>query len=64
MAKKVGQGQGPFVVKFKEPGESEKHSVFVHVNGEPYKINNIKSIRICPSTSFPESKIKVLYRSK
>lgn len=42
MAKKVGQGKGPFVVKFKEPTKSEKHSVFVHVNGEPYKINNIK----------------------
>jgi hypothetical protein len=62
MAKKVGQGSGPFLINFKKPQKGAKHSVYIHINGEPYKIKNIKSIRIAPSPQFPGGKVRVLFR--
>lgn len=43
-AKKVGQGKGPFMMNIKQ-GEAGKDEItYIHINGEPYKINNLKSI--------------------
>lgn len=33
MAKKVGQGNGPFEIKFKEPKPGKPFSIYIHING-------------------------------
>lgn len=62
MAKKVEQGNGPFIIRFREPKLGQNLMTYIHVNGEPYKLANAKEIRVSQSPKFPDGKIKVLYR--
>ena len=58
MAQRVAQGKGPFKINIKKP--DPKDSNYIHINGEPYKVDGLREIVIEPSASFPNGKIKVL----
>ena len=60
MAKRVSQAKGPFKIAFKKP--NPKESNYIHINGEPYKIEGLRSIVVEPSVKFPNGKIRILTR--
>ena len=63
-AQRVGQGNGPFIMKFRniENNEQPLHTYF-QIDGEFYQVFAPKVVKINLSSAFPKGKIKVLLDS-
>ena len=61
-AERIVQGEGPFLIKFREYPEHPEHKTFMQIDGEFIKMVQPKQILLRKSTLFPSSKIRVLVR--
>ena len=63
-AERVGQGSGPFILKFKNV-EKDQNPVFTYfqIDGEFYQVVAPKYVKINLSKALPRGKIKVLLDS-
>ncbi|KAL4493099.1 hypothetical protein ABPG72_003184 [Tetrahymena utriculariae] len=63
-AKRVCQGSGPFVLKFKQEDENKAPiRTYFQIDGEFYQIISPKSIKIQRAKNIPRGKIKVMVES-
>lgn len=63
-AQRVGQGNGPFLLRFRNPEKNEKDVItYFQIDGEFYQVVSPKCVRIELSKDLPNGKIKVLMDS-
>lgn len=63
-AERVGQGSGPFLLKFKNVENNQQAVItYFQVDGEFYQVLSPKSVMINLTKSLPRGKIKVLLDS-
>ena len=61
---RIGQAKGPFKFSFSQqyPGDTEENVMYLDIDGEYFKAENIKSIFIEPATELESYSIKVQQR--
>ena len=61
---RIGQAKGPFKFSFSQqyPGDTEENVMYLDIDGEYFKAENIKSILIEPATELEGYSIKVQQR--
>ncbi len=63
-AQRVGQGAGPFILKFRNVEKNEAPLfTYFQIDGEFYQVIAPKSVKINLSKALPKGKIKVLLDS-
>ena len=63
-ARRIGQAEGPFEIKFREAGEDEEETVaFIQIDGEFFRCKNLLSITFSLNPTLENGSVWCKYRN-